>query len=105
MADGDVFAALASPVRRELLDLLRSRPRAVNELAAEFAMQRPSISEHLRVLRDAGLVNDERRGRERVYRIDPEPLQAVATWLHPYEEFWRDRMRSLRDLLDEGSQR
>lgn len=101
MVDRDVFAALASPVRRELLDLLRDRPRPVNELARLFDMQRPSVSEHLRVLRQAGLVTDERRGRERLYRIDAEPLQAVASWLHPYEKFWQGRLRSLRNLLDE----
>ena len=98
----DVFSALANPTRRALLDLLRTRPRPVKELADEFAMRRPSVSEHLKVLRDAGLVIDERRGRERIYRLDPRPLEDVLQWLHPYEEFWRDRMAGLREVLDEG---
>ncbi|HSK90900.1 MAG TPA: metalloregulator ArsR/SmtB family transcription factor [Euzebyales bacterium] len=101
MAGTDVFAALANPTRRALLDLLRERPRPVNELADEFAMRRPSVSEHLKVLRDAGLVVDERRGRERIYRVDPAPLRDVAAWLDPYETFWRDRLGGLRRMLDE----
>jgi DNA-binding transcriptional ArsR family regulator len=101
MPDQDVFAALANPTRRALLDLLRDRPRPVHELAEQFAMRRPSVSEHLRVLREAGLVADERRGRQRVYRVEPERLREIAEWLHPYEEFWRDRLRGLRELLDE----
>lgn len=101
MPPSDVFHALANPTRRALLDLLRTSPRPVNELADEFAMRRPSVSEHLRVLRDAGLVADERRGRQRVYRVDPGPLREVAEWLHPYEEFWRDRLGELRRVLDE----
>jgi DNA-binding transcriptional ArsR family regulator len=101
MSRTDVFSALANPTRRAVLDLLRTQPRSVNQLAVEFAMRRPSLSEHLKVLRDAGLVVDERRGRERIYRVDPRPLQQVAAWLHPYEEFWRDRLGGLRRMLDE----
>ena len=97
----DVFTALANPTRRALLDLLRARPRPVKELADEFAMRRPSVSEHLKVLRDAGLVIDERKGRERIYRLDPRPLEDIVQWLHPYEEFWRDRLAGLRQVLDE----
>lgn len=94
--------ALANPSRRRLLDLLRTGPQPVKELAARFDMQRPSVSEHLKVLRDAGLVSEERRGRERVYRVDAARLQHVADWLQPYEVFWRDRLRSLRRHLDKG---
>lgn len=101
-AQDDVFMALANPSRRRLLDLLRTGPQPVKELAARFDMQRPSVSEHLKVLRDAGLVSEERRGRERVYRVDAARLQHVADWLQPYEVFWRDRLRSLRRHLDKG---
>jgi DNA-binding transcriptional ArsR family regulator len=104
MPSDEVFAALSSPVRRELLDLLRAEPRPVHELAQHFRMRRPSVSEHLKVLRDAGLVTDERRGRERVYHVDAAPLRDVADWLHPYEEFWRDRLSGLRRLLDEEAE-
>jgi DNA-binding transcriptional ArsR family regulator len=97
----DVFAALASPVRRSLLELLTERSQTVNDLAARFDMRRPSVSEHLKVLKDAGLVNEHRAGRHRVYAIDAAPLRDVADWLHPFERFWRDRVRALAELLDE----
>jgi DNA-binding transcriptional ArsR family regulator len=101
MAPPDVFSALANPTRRALLDLLRDQPRTVNDLAARFDMRRPSVSEHLRTLREAGLVDVDKRGRERLYRLAPGPLEEVAAWLDPYEAFWRDRLRGLRDHLDD----
>ena len=64
-------------------------------------MARPSLSEHLRVLREAGLVSEQRQGRNRVYRLDAAPLEEVADWLTPYERFWRSKLANLRDLLDE----
>ncbi|MBV9383969.1 MAG: helix-turn-helix transcriptional regulator [Streptosporangiaceae bacterium] len=97
----DVFAALASPVRRDLLRLLLGGTRTVNELAAHFDMSRPSVSEHLRVLRDARLVSERKAGRERHYSLEPRPLLELRDWLNPYEKFWRQRMRALRDALEE----
>jgi DNA-binding transcriptional ArsR family regulator len=100
--DVDVFAAMASPVRRRLLGLLLDRgPLPVQALADEFAMRRPSVSEHLKVLKDAGLVREQRHGRQRHYRLDPEPLMEISAWLTPYERFWREKLVALRDLLDE----
>ncbi|MFC4144684.1 ArsR/SmtB family transcription factor [Micromonospora mangrovi] len=97
----DVFAALASPTRRELLRLLRERGgQPVAQLAAHFDMRRPSLSEHLKVLKDAGLVTEEPIGRQRLYSLRPEPLREVADWLGPYERFWRARLADLRDVLD-----
>ena len=82
MPEADVFAALASPVRRELLRLLRVHgPLPVHELAGHFDMRRPSVSEHLRVLLDVGLVGEDRSGRLRYYRLRPEPLRQVSEWL------------------------
>ncbi|WP_067468424.1 ArsR/SmtB family transcription factor [Actinomadura macra] len=97
----DLFAALASPVRRELLRLLLDGPSTAGALAAHFAMARPSVSEHLRVLRDAGLVGETRRGRERHYHLEAQPLMDLADWLHPYERFWRHKTAALRRVLDE----
>lgn len=97
----DVFAVLANPVRREILTLLRDGPRAVNDLAGHFALGRPAVSEHLQVLRRAGLVREEPRGQHRYYHLDAEPLAQVDDWLHPFERLWRQRLRSLRDVLDE----
>jgi len=97
----DVFAALANPARREVLRLLLDRPMAAGDLAERFTMARPSLSEHLRVLREAGLVSERRQGRNRVYTLDAAPLEEVSTWLSPYERFWRTKLANLRDLLDE----
>lgn len=102
-ADGDIFAALASPARRELLNLLITGPRTAGDLASHFDMARPSVSEHLRVLRTAGLVSEQKSGRERYYQLDPEPLTQVRDWLSPYEQFWRERLRGLREVLDDDN--
>ncbi|MFL6001127.1 MAG: ArsR/SmtB family transcription factor [Streptomyces sp.] len=101
-ADADrVFAALASAVRREVLRLLRDGgPQPVQALAGHFDMRRPSLSEHLRVLREAGLVSEQRSGRQRIYRLEAAPLAEVQDWLHPYERFWRGRLKDLGALLD-----
>lgn len=101
-ADADrVFAALANATRREVLRLLRDGgPQPVQTLAEHFDMRRPSLSEHLRVLREAGLVSERRSGRRRIYRLEAAPLADVQDWLHPYERFWRDRLNDLGDLLD-----
>ena len=96
----DVFGALASPVRREILSLLRAGPQPVHALAARFEMRRPSVSEHLRVLRDAGLVSERRDGRLRYYGLEAAPLEQVSDWLRPYERFWRTKLHTLRELLD-----
>lgn len=101
MAVVDVFNALSSPVRRRLLEALRAGPRAAGELAGEFELSRPAVSEHLAVLRNAGLVREEPRGRHRYYHLEAAPLAEVGAWLHPFEHYWRARMRALTDLLDE----
>ncbi len=100
--DDAVFAALASPVRRDLLHLLLDGPSTVGDLASHFDMRRPSVSEHLRVLRDAGLVSERRSGRERHYRLEGQPLVDLQDWLHPYERFWRGHLAALNDVLNEG---
>ena len=101
MPGPDVFDAIASPVRRALLDVLAGGARSVHDLAAPFDMSRPAVSQHLRVLRDAGLVTEERVGRERHYRLDARPLRDVADWAAHYERFWQRHARLLRDLLEE----
>lgn len=97
-----VFAALANPARRELLRLLRDEgPLPVHQLANHFAMQRPSISEHLKVLRDVGLVSEHKQGRQRYYRLQGALLQEIQEWLAPYEQFWKGRIANLEALLAE----
>ncbi len=97
----DVFQALASPVRRRILELLRTRPSTVNALVDEFDLNRPAVSEHLQVLRLTKLVRDERRGRERYYHIEPKRLAEVSAWLKPFARYWTARMQALNDVLNE----
>ncbi|NKY86674.1 ArsR/SmtB family transcription factor [Nocardia veterana] len=94
-----VFTALANPTRREILDLLLDGEQTVQAIAERFDMTRPSVSEHLKVLRDSGLVAEDKRGRYRYYRIEPEPLHELQFWLSPFERFWRQRLRALGDLV------
>jgi DNA-binding transcriptional ArsR family regulator len=98
-AGADLFAALANPVRREILVLLRRGSRAAGELASGFGIGRPAVSEHLQVLRKAGLVRDEPRGRERYYHLDPRPLGEVEQWLGAFARYWERRMAALDELL------
>lgn len=99
----DVYSALANPIRRGLLEGLIDGPRPAGELAGAFSLSRPAVSEHLAVLKRAGLVHEEPRGRHRYYHLRPEPLAEVGDWLHPFEHYWRARMGALRDVLDEIS--
>jgi DNA-binding transcriptional ArsR family regulator len=80
----DVASAIADPVRREILVLLRGGPQTAGAVAARFPISRPAVSRHLRVLREAGLVADTTEGRERVYRLDVAPLADLDAWLAPF---------------------
>lgn len=97
----DVFLAIADPTRRTLLDLVSDRERSVKELAAPFRISQPALSQHLKVLRDVGLVQQRKTGRERFYRLDPRPLVDVAAWIVRYEKFWRERLTKLGQVLEE----
>ena len=83
----DVFGAIASPVRRALLDALAAGPLPVRDLAAGFPISRPAISQHLRILKEAELVSEERFGRERRYQLNPIPLRDVRTWIAQYGRY------------------
>jgi DNA-binding transcriptional ArsR family regulator len=96
-----VYIAIAHPVRRRLLDLLADGDQPVKALAAPFAMSRPAVSQHLKVLLDAGLVAERRAGRERLYHLRGERLQEVHRWLSRYERFWRDHLERLGRYLEE----
>lgn len=97
----EVFGALSNPTRRDILDALLRSEHTVGELAGKFDMARPSVSEHLRALRESGLVDERQEGRHRYYRLTGEPLVELIDWLTPYERFWRDRMTALGGVLDE----
>lgn len=94
------FHVLADPTRRAVLDLLRGGSQAAGEIARRFPVSRPAISKHLRLLRRAGLVREHRRGRHRLYRLDPEPLKAVDRWLEQYRAFWEARLSGLKNFVE-----
>ena len=91
-------AAIADPTRRRVLELVRDRELAAGQIAGEFEISRPAVSRHLRVLRRAGLVDERREGRLRLYRADPEPLEELRTWLDAY---WSGRLAALKALAEE----
>ena len=99
-AHADVFRAIADPTRRALLDRLRAGPAAVNVLADDFDHSRPAISKHLRVLREARLVEERRSGRERLYELRPAALQQVAGWIEGYRSFWQVSFTNLKRYLE-----
>jgi DNA-binding transcriptional ArsR family regulator len=95
------FEVLAEPNRRRILDLLRSSERPVGELVRELDVSQPAVSKHLRVLREAGLVDVRAAAQRRLYRVRPEPLQALDEWLEPYRRLWSERLDDLERHLDE----
>ncbi len=101
--DADIFTAIAHPVRRELLDRLLQGDVSVTELARPFDMSRPAISQHLRILRDVGLVTEQRNGRERHYRLQPDQLYEIQLWIQKYDRFWQNRLEQLGKYLEQHS--
>ena len=99
-AHADVFRAIADPTRRAILDRLRAGPAAVNALADDFKQSRPAVSKHLRVLRLAHLVTEQRVGRERMYELRSAPLQQVAGWLEGYRAMWQTSLDRLKRHLE-----
>lgn len=98
-ADSDVFHAVADPTRRKMLDLLAEQDRPVTDLVNRFDISQPSISQHLRVLRDAGLVTVQKAGRLRIYSLNPEPIRKVFDWAAFFERFWNERLDNLDRYL------
>ena len=93
MANSHAFAALADPTRREVFERLARGPRSVGELAHGLPVSRPAVSQHLKVLKEAGLVSDRPEGARRVYRIDPEGLGPIRAWL---DQFWDAALDAFR---------
>ena len=93
-----VFAALADPTRRAVFERIAERPQSVGALAAQLPVSRPAVSQHLKVLKDAGLVADEARGTSRIYHIDPEGLGPVRRWL---DEQWERSLENFRKLAEQ----
>jgi DNA-binding transcriptional ArsR family regulator len=101
LVGGKVYFAISDPTRRRMLDLLRGSQLSVVQLAKPFRMSQPAVSQHLRVLREAGLVTATRAGRERHYRLRAQRLREVYVWLAHYQKFWTEKLGALGELLDE----
>jgi DNA-binding transcriptional ArsR family regulator len=101
-ANGDTLAALADPTRRAVFELLRQGPRPVGDIARDLPVSRPAVSQHLRVLKDAGLVSERRDGTRRLYRIDPDGLAAIRDYL---DDFWTEALAAFTAAAEsEGSE-
>jgi DNA-binding transcriptional ArsR family regulator len=96
------FAALAEPTRREILDLLRDGERPVGDLVDRLAISQPAVSKHLRVLRDAGLVDVRADAQRRLYRVRPQPLAEIDEWLAPYRRLWSRSFDRLERHLEDN---
>jgi len=94
------WTALADPHRRAMLTLMLERPRAVGELVDQLGLSQPGTSKHLRVLREAGLVQVRREAQRRVYAVDPGPLAELDVWLAPYRRLWNESLDALERHLD-----
>jgi DNA-binding transcriptional ArsR family regulator len=101
----DVLTALAEPHRRRILDVLREGDSSVGGLVSHLGASQPQVSKHLRVLREAGLVEARVDGHHRIYSLRPEPLAELDTWLEPYRRMWRSSLDRLETHLDGGAER
>jgi DNA-binding transcriptional ArsR family regulator len=99
-ADASIYQAIADPTRRAILLQLRSGEHTAGDLGRDHRVSQPAISQHLRVLRDAGLVKQRRDGRFRVYALDARGLESVADWVTHFEQFWDRRLSRLGTFLD-----
>jgi DNA-binding transcriptional ArsR family regulator len=103
MAIDAALAALSDPTRRELVEVLRRGPTRAGDLAGRFPISRPAVSKHLRVLREAGLVEAEEQGRERVYYLVPRGLDEVKRYMDRASRMWDDALEAFKRYAEEGS--
>lgn len=95
----ETFAALAEPNRFRIVELLRAGPRAVNDISDQLRLNQPQASKHLRVLKEAGLVDAETQGQQRIYALRAEPLRQMHDWLEEYRQIWEERFDQLDELF------
>jgi DNA-binding transcriptional ArsR family regulator len=95
--NGRAIAALADPTRRAIFERLRGGPLPVGELANELPVSRPAVSQHLKVLKEAGLVSDRRNGTRRLYRIEPRGVSALRAY---FDQFWNEALDAFKDAVD-----
>ncbi len=97
----DAFNAVAEPRRRQILDILADGERPVNALVTRLGLAQPQVSKHLKVLREVGLVDVRDEGRQRMYRLNGQPLKPIHDWVKNYERMWNARLEALDVLLEE----
>ena len=98
------FTALADPTRRRIVELLAEREYAAGDLVERFSLSQPAVSQHLRVLRDAGLVRVRRDAQRRMYALEPRGLAEIDAWLSRYRRFWSSHLDALERALKEGEE-
>lgn len=103
MTTTDVLEAIIDPTRRRILDAIRDGERSVGELVEIVGMHQPGVSRHLKVLRDAGLVEARKDANRRLYRLRAEPLRELDAWLEPYRIEWSNRLDSLERHLEQAA--
>jgi DNA-binding transcriptional ArsR family regulator len=97
----ETLAALGEPNRFRIVELLRAGPRAVNDIGERLALNQPQVSKHLRVLKEAGLVDVQPSAQQRLYELRPQPLQQLHGWLERYRQLWDARFRGLDTVIAE----
>ncbi|MCE9598867.1 MAG: metalloregulator ArsR/SmtB family transcription factor [Spirochaetia bacterium] len=98
----DVFQAIADPTRRRIIDMLAKGPLTLNGVASNFEMARPSVSKHVRILRECGLISVKRQGRERYCTARLRGLREVAQWANYYRVFWDKKLGALKRFVEEN---
>ena len=99
------FTALADPTRRRIVELLASRERSAGDLARKFSISQPAVSQHLKALRDAGVVRVRKDAQRRMYSIDGRGLAQIDAWLSRYRAFWTTRLDALERALQDGEKK
>jgi DNA-binding transcriptional ArsR family regulator len=99
----EILDVIAEPTRRRILDAVRTTECSVNDIVGQVGMHQPGVSRHLKVLRDAGLVEVRRDAQRRLYRVRPEPLMELDAWLEPYRALWAGRLDALERHLERTS--
>ncbi len=95
-----IFRALADPTRREIISMLADGARPIGDIADEFAMTRPAVAKHLRILEEGGVITVHPKGRERINQLNPEALKTAADWLNYFDRFWDDRLAKLKEVVE-----
>ncbi|TYA74452.1 ArsR/SmtB family transcription factor [Seonamhaeicola marinus] len=96
----DVFQAIADPVRRDIIDILANNELTVNEVAEKFDISRPAVSKHLKILDECGILSFEKKGRERICKVNTETLVPAFLWIEKYNKAWQSRIDSFENYIN-----